>query len=190
LARALIGCLLVTDDGTDRTAGTIVETEAYAGPTDLASHARAGRTKRTAPMFGPGGHAYVYLVYGMHSCMNVVAETDGVAGAALIRAIAPRDGIEAVRARRGPVGSRIGDARLGAGPALVCQALGITRALDGHDLTIGERLWLESGDVAITSGDLLVGPRIGVDYAGEWASRPWRFGLRGSAALSRPFPGT
>jgi DNA-3-methyladenine glycosylase len=140
-------------------------------------------------MFGPAGHAYVYLVYGMHECMNVVAETDGVPGAALIRAIAPSEGIDRMRVRRGTVAARTSDARLGAGPALVCQALGITRALDGHDLTRGERLWLEGGTSEPKLDDLLVGPRIGVAYAGEWASRPWRFGLRGSASLSRPFPG-
>jgi DNA-3-methyladenine glycosylase len=179
---------LVSHDGTSRTAGTIVETEAYAGPADLASHARAGKTRRTAPMFGPAGHAYVYLVYGIHECMNVVAETDGVAGAVLIRAIAARDGIETIRARRGEVGRRTAAQRLGAGPALVCQALGISRALDGHDLTTGDRLWLEDADSDIAPDEMLVGPRVGVDYAGEWASRPWRFGLRSSTSLSRPFP--
>jgi DNA-3-methyladenine glycosylase len=186
----LLGCLLVSDDGTNRTAGTIVETEAYAGPADLASHARAGRTRRTAPMFGPAGHAYVYLVYGIHECMNVVAETDGVAGAVLIRAIEARDGIQTIRARRGEVGRQMATQRLGAGPALACQALGISRALDGHDLTTGDRLWLEGADADLAADDVLVGPRIGVDYAGEWASRPWRFGLPNSASLSRPFPQT
>jgi DNA-3-methyladenine glycosylase len=140
-------------------------------------------------MFGPAGHAYVYLVYGMHECMNVVAEREGVAGAVLIRAIAPHEGIDVIRERRGVTagGARSADARLGAGPALVCQALGISRALDGHDLTLGDRVWLERGDDREPSGDLLVGPRIGVGYAGDWAARPWRFGLRGSASLSRPF---
>lgn len=174
-----------------RSSGRIVETEAYAGTQDLASHARAGNTARTAPMFGPAGHAYVYLVYGMHHCLNVVAEGEGSAGAVLVRAIEPLEGIEAMRARRAAdrraPRSATGDARLAAGPALTCQALAITRALDGLDLTSGEGLWVEAPQDLRAMG-VLVGPQIGVDYAGTWAELPWRFGLAGSPSLSRPFP--
>jgi DNA-3-methyladenine glycosylase len=101
LAPALLGCLLVRDTPDGPCAGIIVETEAYAGESDRASHARAGRTRRTAPMFGPGGHAYVYLIYGLHHCMNVVAGDEGEAGAVLIRALAPVSGSAAMRRRRG-----------------------------------------------------------------------------------------
>lgn len=142
-------------------------------------------------MFGPPGHAYVYLVYGLHSCFNVVAETDGVAGAVLIRAVRPLFGLDLIRARRGRPGDA--DARLAAGPARVCQALAVDRTLDGHDLSLGEDLWIEEpAERDLRSepvADVVSGPRIGVTYAAEgWAERPWRFGLRGDRSLSRPMP--
>lgn len=191
LARALLGALVVRDGVDGRTAGLIVETEAYAGPEDRASHARAGRTRRTAPMFGPPGHAYVYLIYGMHSCLNVVAETDGVAGAVLIRAVEPLEGIALMRRRRGAAAGV--DARLAAGPARLCQALDVDRSLDGHDLAAGTTLWIADAPpdraAAITGRGVVTGPRVGVAYAGaDWAGRPWRFGVRGHPSLSRPFP--
>jgi DNA-3-methyladenine glycosylase len=188
LARALLGCVLVASDDGGLTTGRIVETEAYRGPEDRASHARAGLTPRTAPMFGPPGHAYVYLVYGMHSCLNVVAEEAGAAAAVLIRAIEPVNGVTLMRERRGPAAAAGSVARLTAGPARLCQAMGVTRALDGHDLTAGARLWIAAASAAVAPDDVLVGPRVGVAYAGEWAARPWRFGVRGSGSLSRPFP--
>jgi DNA-3-methyladenine glycosylase len=163
--------------------GPIVEVEAYGGPDDLASHARAGQTRRTSPMFGEVGHAYVYLVYGMHECLNVVAREDGVAaGAVLIRAIEPAIGIDLMRARRGrPADS---DARLCSGPARLTQALAVDRSLDGHDLIAGEELWLAAAD-AVPKPAVAVGPRIGVDYAGEWAGLPLRFWIRDHASVSR-----
>lgn len=191
LARSLLGALVVRDEPDGRTAGLVVETEAYGGPEDRASHARAGQTRRTAPMFGPPGHAYVYLVYGMHSCLNVVAETDGVAGAVLIRALEPVTGVALMRRRRGdPAGS---DERLAAGPARLCQALDVDRALDGHDLAAGQGLWIADPPAevaaAIRERGVVTGPRVGVAYAGAgWADRPWRFGVRGHPSLSRPFP--
>jgi DNA-3-methyladenine glycosylase len=141
-------------------------------------------------MFGPPGHAYVYLVYGMHCCMNVVSETAGSAGAVLIRALEPYVGIEAMKLRRGRPHDP--ERRLCAGPARLCQALSIDRTLDGHDLTLGQDLWLADPDAAtrarISAAGVAVGPRVGVTYAGpEWAGRPWRFGVRGHPALSRPF---
>lgn len=186
VARDLLGALLVSESSDGMAIVRIVETEAYGGPDDLASHARAGRTRRTAPMFGPAGHAYVYLVYGMHDCLNVVAETDGRAGAVLLRAAEPQAGLALMRLRRGrPHDSH---ARLAAGPARLCQALGVDRQLDGHDLTLGARLWLEWPERAERPPDdaVLTGPRIGVDYAGEWSLRPWRFRLKGHPSLSRP----
>jgi DNA-3-methyladenine glycosylase len=142
-------------------------------------------------MFGPAGHAYVYLVYGLHHCLNVVAGRDGEAGAVLVRAIEPVTGFDLMRVRRGRPDDP--DSRLGAGPARVCQALGIGRDLDGHDLVAGSSLWLTEPDPAaadrIRGAGVLVGTRIGVGYAGpDWSARPWRFGVRGSPSLSRPFP--
>jgi DNA-3-methyladenine glycosylase len=195
LAAALLGKLLVRESAGVLSAGVIVETEAYAGPADRASHARAGKTRRTAPMFGPPGHAYVYLVYGIHSCLNVVSETEGSAGAVLLRALEPLMGLDAMRTRRSRAArdrsTVTPDARLCAGPAVLCQALDIDRSLDGRDLTLGRDLWLAEPDAVtadrIAAVGVVRGPRIGVDYAGEWASRPWRFGVAGSPSLSRPF---
>jgi DNA-3-methyladenine glycosylase len=191
VARSLLGALLVRDDGSGRRVARIVETEAYDGPRDRASHARAGRTARTAVMFGPPGHAYVYLVYGMHHCLNVVCAPDGQASAVLIRAIEPLAGVERMRERRGP--SAGADARLGAGPGRSCEALDIDRRLDGIDLLSDTRLWLAAGHTpgAEPRDMIAAGPRIGVDYAGaEWAGRAWRFGFAGHPSLSRPFPVT
>lgn len=190
LARALLGCLVISVGPDGPSAGVVVETEAYGGKEDQASHARAGVTGRTAPMFGQAGHAYVYLVYGMHSCLNVVGHVPGRAGAVLLRGLEPLLGVGLMRARRGPAGAAGPDTRLAAGPARLCQALGVTRALDGHDLTSGTRLWLAAPDAAAAAvgTEVLVGRRVGVDYAGWWAARPWRFGVAGSPALSRPFP--
>jgi DNA-3-methyladenine glycosylase len=187
----LLGIVVGHDTASGRAAGIIVETEAYAGPEDRASHARAGLTRRTSPMFGPAGHAYVYLVYGMHHCLNVVSGTDGEAGAVLVRAVEPLDGIELMRARRRT--RVVLDARLAAGPALVCEALAITRAQDGHDLTTAGGLWLAAPEDVVVDrvrrAGVAVGPRIGVGYAGpDWSTRPWRFGVRDHPSLSRRFP--
>ena len=189
--RALLGRLLVRDDESGRRVVRIVETEAYAGPADRASHARVGRTPRTSVMFGPPGRAYVYLVYGMHHCLNVVCGGDGQAAAVLIRAVEPVQGMATMCARRSGRGST--DGRLGAGPAKTCQALDIDRSFSGIDLLRDDRLWLAASPdgPVLRDEDILVGPRIGVDYAGpEHASRPWRFGVGGSPALSRSFPVT
>lgn len=191
VARRLIGTLLISEAAEGVTGGIIVETEAYGGRDDAASHARAGVTTRTRPMFGSPGHAYVYLVYGMHSCLNAVARSAGEAGAVLIRALEPALGVELMRARTGKRPAAV--ARLAAGPALLCRALGVDRADNGLDLTAGDRLWIAAPDAprAAIAGEMTIlqGPRVGVGYAGPaWSSRPWRFGLAGSPALSRPFP--
>jgi DNA-3-methyladenine glycosylase len=188
LAVALLGRDVVREVHGGLRVGRIVETEAYAGTEDRASHARAGRTTRTAPMFGPAGHAYVYLVYGMHHCLNVVAERDGVPGAVLIRSLEPVSGADAMRLERRR--TDVSDARLLAGPALICAGLSVDRELDGHDLTVGRSLWIAHGTSEPIPADRIVrGPRVGVAYAGpDWAERPWRFGLAGHPSLSRPFP--
>ena len=189
VAQRLLGALLVRDLGAERSIARIVETEAYGGADDRASHARAGRTPRTTVMFGPPGHAYIYLVYGMHHCLNVVCGDDGAAAAVLVRAVEPVAGLERMRSRRGAAAGS--DVRLAAGPGRTCQALGIDRALDGIDLVSDDRLWLARDPASAPEDhDIVCGPRVGVDYAGpEWATRPWRFGVAGSAALSKPFSG-
>ena len=159
-------------------AGRIVEVEAYDGPRDRACHASKGRTARTDPMFGEAGHAYVYLIYGMYSCLNVVTGPVGYPAAVLIRALEPIEGFD------GPEGDRRDEA---SGPGRLCRALRITRALNRTDLCLAGRLFIEAGET-VGRGRILRGPRIGVDYAGSWAAKPWRFGVRGSPALSRPFP--
>ena len=179
VAPQLLGARMTHLTGDGRVGGLIVETEAYAGPEDLAAHSARGRTRRNEVMFGPAGHAYVYLIYGLHNCMNVVCGPGGKPEAVLIRAIEIDDGIEIARRRRGP---GVPDERLGAGPGNVCAALAIDRSLDGVDL-------LGDGPLAIAPADQpaasVARPRIGVGYAGEWASRPWRFVVPGSRHVSR-----
>ena len=176
VARDVLGTLVVRDHAGLLLIGRIVEVEAYDGPHDRASHARVGRTARTAPMFGQPGHAYVYLVYGVHHCLNVVAHPEGQASAVLVRALEQVAGFPDPGPRRA------------SGPGLVGRALSLDRSLSGHDLTLGQGLWLAAGE-PVADVDVLTGPRIGVAYAGPgWADRPWRSAVRGSAALSRPFP--
>ncbi|MDP1028417.1 DNA-3-methyladenine glycosylase [Sphingomonas sp. KR1UV-12] len=171
LARALIGCRLLVDG----VGGTIVETEAYhAG--DAASHSFAGPRPRTAAMFGAKGRAYVYRSYGLHWCMNVVGGAE-MAAAVLLRAIEPTDGVAAMIARRGLSDPRL----LCAGPGRLCQALGITDALDGAALDAPPFSLLPCEGEAPA---VLVGPRIGITKA---VAEPWRFGLAGSRFLSKPF---
>ena len=189
LALALLGTRLIRawPDGA-RSGGQIVEVEAYGGPEDLASHARSGRTARNATMWGPAGHAYVYRVYGLHLCLNVVAGDAGAAGAVLVRAVMPEGEDAHIRAPRGgPDGAPIDAARLASGPGNVGRAFGIDLALDGRDLTVAGPLWLEAGEPI--GSEIARGPRIGVAYAGpKWAGRARRFGLRGHPALSLSFP--
>jgi DNA-3-methyladenine glycosylase len=178
LARALLGQVLVRvlPDGT-RLAGRITETEAYLGIEDKAAHSYAGRrTPRNAAMWGPAGHAYVYFVYGMHYCMNVVARRSGDPQAVLLRALEPLQGLEVMRAHRA---ARIPAARLRprdlcSGPARLAQALAIDRALDHADLVAGDVLFIERGR-RIPPHKILAASRIGIDYAAEWAHKPLRF---------------
>ena len=183
VARALLGKALVHDAPEGRTAGRIVEVEAYRGPRDRAAHSFGGRrTARNETMFGPPGHAYVYFVYGMHHCLNVVTGPEGVPEAVLIRALEPQAGIDLMRLRRGvPDGH---EWRLCRGPGALCQALGLTRAHDGSDLVAGPLRIVDAPPVASTR--VIRTPRIGVAYAGADALRPWRLHVHGSRAVSGP----
>jgi DNA-3-methyladenine glycosylase len=168
VAPALIGKHLCHRVGRRVRSGRIVEVEAYVHEEDQACHARFGRTKRAAMLYGPPGHAYVFLIYGMYDCFNVVCEPEHSPAAVLIRAVEPDPGV----------------AGNTDGPGKLCRALGITRALNGADL-IANKIWLE--DRREPAPKIATTPRIGVDYAGEWARKPWRYVDIDSEYLSRPY---
>jgi DNA-3-methyladenine glycosylase len=180
VARALLGCVLETRVRGVVTAGRIVEVEAYVGPHDPAAHGYGNRrTERNARLFGPPGTAYVYFIYGMHWCFNAVTERDGYPAAVLVRALEPLEGIEAMRRRRGTADDRL----LCAGPGRLCQALGITGAMNGLPLD-GPVVRVHVPDRR-TAGPPVVTPRIGITRAADW---PLRYSLRGSPWTSRPEP--
>jgi DNA-3-methyladenine glycosylase len=171
ISRELLGKVLCTKIDGALTTAVICETEAYAGVGDKASHAYGDRqTPRTEPMYGPGGTAYVYLCYGIHHLFNVVTNEPGVPHAVLVRAARPLDGLNTIRARR--QGRK--DSQLMAGPGTVSQALGIHTTMSGTDL-MGSRIWIEDRGIQVGDEVITTGPRIGVDYAGDDASRPYRF---------------
>ena len=169
------------------TAGRIVEVEAYRGPVDLAAHSAGGRrTPRNEIMYARGGHAYVYQIYGLHHCVNVVVGEIDVPEAVLLRALEPVVGIETMRDRRG---ADVPDDALARGPGNLTRALGIDRSLDGTDLRRGVlRLTIPAASLfpLVRPSDVVRSPRIGIDYAGEWASKPWRLSLRDHPCVSRP----
>ena len=174
VARALLGKVLVHRTPEGRAAGRIVEVEAYRGPADRAAH--------TETMWGPPGHAYVYFVYGMHHCVNVVTRAAGVPEAVLIRALDPLDGLDLMRSRR-----RLPDApawQLCRGPGALCQALGVTRQQNGADLVRGPLRILDAPPV--DARRVRRSTRIGVAYAGADALRPWRFLVSATPAVSGP----
>jgi DNA-3-methyladenine glycosylase len=167
VAQELLGKLLVrVIDGVERV-GRIVEVEAYLGPHDLAAHSARGLTPRTRVMFGPPGHAYVYLIYGIYNCMNVVTQAEGTASAVLLRALEP---VRNLSART-------------QGPGLLCRALEIDKRLNGHDL-LSENFFIAADEPALRFA-IVRRPRIGVDYAGIWARRLLRFYIRGNPYVSR-----
>jgi DNA-3-methyladenine glycosylase len=167
VAKELLGKYLIHRSNGVKRVGKIVEVEAYLGPHDLAAHSAKGLTERTKVMFGPPGHAYVYLIYGVHHCMNVVTEREGHASAVLLRAIEPVDNVEGKTC----------------GPGLLCRAMQIDRRLNAHDLL--------SDDFFIAAPDqsepftIIKRPRIGVDYAKHWAKRHLRFYIKGNPFVSR-----
>ncbi|MDB5272730.1 MAG: putative 3-methyladenine glycosylase [Chitinophagaceae bacterium] len=171
LAKDLIGKTLCTRINNTLTCGIITETEAYAGANDKASHAYNGkRTNRTEIMYSKGGVSYVYLCYGIHRLFNIVTNAKDIPHAILIRAIYPTKGIEEMVKRRGVKFSN----RLCVGPGNVSQALGIDLVHNSLSLT-GKEIWLQDDHVQLKESDIQVGPRIGVDYAGEDAKLPFRF---------------
>ena len=178
VAPDLLNKVLAAPDG--RT-GRIVEVEAYRGADDPGSHGFRGPTKRNATMFGPPGHLYVYFTYGMHWCANVVAETDGVAAAVLLRALAPLAGLDAMYEDRGPAARR--DRDLCSGPAKLTQALGIDGVLDGADLVTADRGVTIVDDGTPPPQDPAVTTRIGLTNG---ADLPWRFHVVGTPDVSRP----
>jgi DNA-3-methyladenine glycosylase len=169
VARELLGTHLVLEEGGQRRVARIVETEAYIGEHDLACHAAKGLTPRTEVMFGPPGRAYVYLIYGVHHCFNVVTEAPGVAAAVLVRAAEPVEGF--------PSGARLD------GPGRLCRAFGITLAHNRWDLQ-GSPLYLTEGE-PVAEVRVERGPRIGVEYAGAWAAEPFRLWVRDSRHVSK-----
>jgi DNA-3-methyladenine glycosylase len=200
LAEALLGRLLVhvMEDGSVL-AGRIVETEAYCGEIDAASHAYRGRrSARNEAMYAGAGTAYVYFTYGMHYCMNIVCGREGEPLAVLIRALEPVLGLERMRALRAVHPGKavretrvVRDVELCSGPARLCQAMGISRAQDGLDLVTDRTLYVaephpESGLAPLSRKEIRRGVRIGIDYAGDWAAKPLRFGVAGSVHLSKP----
>jgi len=168
VALDLLGAYLVHGvEGVERV-GRIVEVEAYLGPHDLAAHSSKGLTKRTKVLFGPPGHAYVYFVYGMYWCMNVVTEPEGHGSAVLIRAVEPVRNIEARTS----------------GPGLLCKALEIDGRLNGHDL-VSEDFFIVGREGEETP-EIIARTRVGVAYAGDWAALPLRFYLKGNHYVSKP----
>ncbi len=182
LAPRLLGKLLCRRTEEGLAAGMIVETEAYRGPLDDAAHSYGGRpTQRTRVMFGPPGFAYVFSIYGMHSCLNAVAGEEGQPQAVLIRALEPVEGLRLMAARRGVEDARL----LCSGPGRLCQALGVTRAQNGLDLCGGELFLAEYRDPL--PREICVSPRVNVDYAVQYRDKLWRFFLKDNPCVS-PVP--
>jgi DNA-3-methyladenine glycosylase len=205
VARALLGWRLVRDDPDGRRIGRIVELEAYIGEEDRASHARFGRTARNEVMYGPPGRAYVYLVYGMHDCLNIVTEPAGSPAALLVRAVEPLIGADRMRSARAqralirrragsapaavaPSGTPVADERLASGPGLVCAAFDLDRGLTGHDLfDQTAHVRIEPPPVTDPPPVVVAGPRVGIAYAGApWTQVPWRLAIAANPAVSRP----
>jgi DNA-3-methyladenine glycosylase len=162
-----------------RLSGRIVETEAYVGPHDLACHASKGHTPRTSIMFGPAGYAYVYMIYGFYFCLNVVTERKGYPAAVLIRGVEPLENLDFMRQLRN---NPERDTNIASGPGKLCKAMSIDKRLNGEDL-LGQTLWIE--DRKLDSGTILTSPRVGVDYAGEYKDKPWRFYLANNPHVSK-----
>jgi len=179
VASDLLGKVLVRRLGRRLVTGKIVETEAYVGPDDLACHASKGHTPRTSVMFGSPGHAYVYMIYGFYFCLNVVTEPAGHPSAVLIRAVEPLENVDLMRELRN---NPEHETNIASGPGKLCMAMSIDKQLNGADL-LGSTIWIE--DRNIDPGPSSTSPRVGVDYAGEYKDKPWRFFVDGNPHVSR-----
>ena len=179
VASDLLGKVLVRRLNRRNLTGKIVETEAYVGPHDLACHASKGHTPRTSVMFGPPGHTYVYMIYGFHFCLNVVTEPVGYPAAVLIRAVEPLENLDLMRKLRNKPER---ETNIASGPGKLCMAMSIDKQLNGADL-LGATIWIE--DRQLDPGPIGASPRVGVDYAGEYKDKPWRFFVDGSPHVSR-----
>lgn len=180
VVRDLLGQVLVRLLDGERLSGRIVEVEAYIGEDDLASHARFGRTERNAAMYGPPGCAYVYQIYGLHHCLNIVTEREGFPAAVLIRALEPLEGREGMRARRGGVPDHL----LTSGPARLCQAMGIGRSLDKADLCAPDAVLFVEAGASVPDEAVATGPRVGVRGDRRARTAPWRFYVAGNPYVS------
>lgn len=180
IARELLGKVLVTEFDGKRTAGMITETEAYRAPDDRACHAFGNRrTARTEVMFAPGGHAYVYLCYGIHHLFNVVTATEDMAHAVLVRAVEPLEGIEHMLERRNM--KKPDSPALTTGPGALAQALGLSTRWTGQNMLLPDSpVWIEDRGLEVPDSSIAEGRRIGVEFARECAEWPWRFWVRGS----------
>ncbi|MCY0885690.1 MAG: DNA-3-methyladenine glycosylase [Firmicutes bacterium] len=186
LARALLGLVLVHETPEGVTAGRIVEVEAYRGPEDRGAHSYGGRrTRRTEAMFGPPGIAYIYRIYGLYDCFDVVSAPEGKPEAILVRALEPVMGLD-LMARRSGLGVVPGrPCRLTAGPGRLARALGITLAQYGMPLWQPPLYLTRAGARAVPAGEVARGPRVNIPYAGEAQAYPWRFWIRGHPCVSR-----
>jgi len=180
ITKELLGKILVTNWNGEKTSGRIVETEAYAGEIDRASHAFKGKTKRTTVMYGEGGVAYVYLCYGIHQMFNIVAGKGGTPHAILIRAVEPLEGIDIMLQR---TGKKVLDETLTRGPGNVGKALGFHTAQCGLSL-LSDELYIADDGYQLSEEQIGISPRIGVAYAGEDALLPYRFYLKGNPYVS------
>jgi DNA-3-methyladenine glycosylase len=178
VARQLLGKYLIRKHPDGTTVGRIVETEAYIGPQDKACHASRGRTPRTEIMFGRAGHAYVYMIYGFYYMLNIVTEAADFPAAVLIRAVEPLEGLPLMQSRRQTERLR----SLASGPGKLCRAFAIDRTLNGNDVC-GKVLYLD--DHGEPAPKVMTTPRIGVDYAGKWKDKPWRFLIKGNEFVSK-----
>ena len=180
VARDLLGKYLVVKHGRAIVSGKIVETEAYVGEDDKACHASKGRTPRTETLYKEAGTVYVYLIYGMYHCVNIVTEKKDFPSAVLLRAVEPAEGIEVMKKRR----KTEKETALCSGPGKLCQAFGITRGMNG-EMIAGDALWIEDRGVRVRGNDVMEATRVAVDYAGPCADHPWRFYIKDSPFVSR-----
>ena len=184
LAKDLLGKVLCTDFNGEYCEAKIIETEAYKAPEDKGSHAYQNlRTKRTETMFQAGGHAYVYLCYGIHSMVNVVTGPENLAHAILIRAVEPMNNIQIMKDR---VKTKKKDFLLGSGPGNVCKAMGISTDNNGVELFKKGKIWIKDSKEIIDQSNIVASPRVGIAYAEQWAHKKWRFYIKDHPSVSKP----